>query len=373
MSSFWWINGLLGGPLKIVKNAGIGSEFIAGTLARIGNSYTSGTPGLAGLTPLGWVFLRIGTNDVSTSTPLASVQSTYDSLLAAILTYADRCVVMAVPPYSTSTLPREYNTYLAAKCSTNPSRLLFVDDCADLRSGPDTAIGARFLDGVHPNPGSTYLMGVAGAANSALSALLAQYTGTPLTADPADVYPVQPQWVPNPVMAGTGGTVGTGFSGQMANGWAIARSGGGVNGTVSKVAAAGGDPNQTPWQRVAMTNGAGGSGIDITTTLAGRTITTTDPATCEVALEIRLNALDTVGLADFYAEVKHSDAGLLCPRSYLLCFDAGVVSKTATLRSAFPRDNASSHSDATFRLHCLAEQNPASPGSFDFRSVSVRG
>lgn len=371
MSSFYWINGLKGGPLTVTKNAGIGSETVGGCLARIDNSYTNSTPGLAGLSPLGWVFLRTGTNDVAVGTSIASLQSTYDSLIAKILTYATHCAVMAVPPYASSTLPREYNAYLASVCAANPNRLTYVDDCVELRAG-DTQIGSYFSDGVHPNPRGTYTMGVRGAAHSRLSALLSGYSVSPLTTDAADVYPAKPQWVTNPVMAGTGGTLGTGFTGVMADSWAIARTGS-VTGVCSKVAADASDPNQTPWQRVAP-SGSGGSGIDITTTLAGRTISTTDPETCEVALEMRFNALNTLVVGDFYAEVKHSDAGLLCPRSYLLCFDAGVITHaSAVLHSSIPRDNSSSHADAQFRLHCLSEQNLTPAGSFDFRSVSVRG
>ncbi len=372
MSSFWWINALHGGPLAMLQNLGVGSETIQGCLARINNSHTDTPPGLAGLAPMGWCFLRVGGNNAFIEQPFSAVAADFASLIAIILTYCTRIFVFPVQPLYTNTpYPNDYNANYAAVCAADPTHLTYVDDCALMHTG-DIQDSQYFADGIHFNGLGVYTAGITGAADATLTSLLAQYTASPLIKTPAPAYPAQPQWVTNPLMSGTSGTVGTGFTGVMADGWEIARTGG-VTAVCSKVAADADDPNQTPWQRIAPT-GAGGSGIDITTTLAGRTITATDPATLEVVIEIRFNALNTFVLFDFYCEVKHSDAGLLSPRAYLNCSGAGVVTQTAVLRTAIPRDNASTHADAIFHLHCGSEQDHSpNNGTVDFRCVSAIG
>ena len=44
-----WQNGVAGGVLKTVHNAGVPSETVANMLTRVNNSYTAGSPGMAGL------------------------------------------------------------------------------------------------------------------------------------------------------------------------------------------------------------------------------------------------------------------------------------------------------------------------------------
>lgn len=379
VSPFFWSNGIVGAPLRVVLNAGVGSERVNGTVARIDNAFTASPPGLAGLSTigLGWVFLRIGTNDADIAIPLATVDGDYDTLIAKILGYATRLVIFAVPPlYSNSTYPREYNEYLATVCAANPTRMLFVDDCSELRTGPDTQIGSYFQDGVHPNGIGTLNMGRRAAANANLRAFLAGNVRFPLVTSAADVYPTTAQWVPNPVMAGTGGTVGTGFTGTVADSWTIHRYGeeGLATGTLSIVSADQGDINQTPWQRVAIINGGGSSsGIDAVTELVFGTISTTSPERGDVALELRFNALDTFAAFDFTLLVTNVVGDdVLFAGAKLACFNAGVVTERVILRFGFRRTDFNVDTDAKLTLHCTTYGNVASPGSYDFRCVSVR-
>lgn len=375
-SSFYWINGLNGGPLSVVINAGVSGQTVADVLARINNSFTNATPGLTGLS-LGWVFLRIGTNDCRAGSSAASVSSTYDSLITAILAHCDRIVIQPVPPLFTgpsSTLPADYNAMLRTKCLANPSHLTWLDDCVDMKDGSGQQLTQYFdTDHIHLVPAGVVRMGITGASNAGIIALLSQYS-SPLITIGSDVYPAQPQWITKPVMAGTGGTANGGFTGTVADGWTIS-GGTNVAGTCSKVAADVGDPNQTPWQRVTPTQGNTGVSIAVTVPFSGRTITGIDPVTLDTMMQIRLNSLDTTKIGNFLAEVFHGDGTRLVPGHQLLCLGYGSISGTAVLRSAFPRNDSSSHAGATYNFAIPTTTfGPAgSVGSFDFRCVSARG
>lgn len=375
ITPFWWMNGLTGGKLRMIQNAGVGSETLGGTIARIDNSYTAATPGLAGHGTLGLVFLRIGTNNVALGHSLASMQAGYDSLIASILSYAQRCVVLSVPPYASDTLPGQYNGYLSSVCAANPSRLLYIDDCVDMRTG-DVQNGSYFVDGVHFNSLGTITAANAAVASSGLQSWLGNYSPFALVTDPAAVYPAQDQWVTNPTMTGTGGTKGAGFTGSLADSWSIAGVGGTPpTGVCSKVAADGADANQTTWQRVAISTFGNSSSFQVTTALSGRTISGSDPNTLDVGLELRLNSVDTLAACNWRIEVQDSSAGLLCPPSYLNSQDVGTLTQSSVIvRSAIPRDNTHSGVSATLLIYCQSLNGGAGPyGSFDFRSVGVRG
>lgn len=374
MTSFHWGNALRGAPFNFVLNAGVHSETIGGALARINNSYTASPPGLAGLR-LGCVQLREGTNNVAAGNSLASQMSNMDALVSAMLSYAPFLILLSIPPYgdgSAASLVNDYNGYWSSIAAANPARIVYVDDSYPLDAGGGAIRSDCSDDFVHPNQRGTFLQGQAWAADAGLTSFIVNTrlpTATLLSSG-ADVYPAQPQWISNPLMSGTGGTLGTGFTGQLADGWTIARSAGLVTGVCSKVVDGRGE-----WQRIVPT-GAGGSGADLTIPLTGRAITATDPAYCEILLELRFNSLDTFAAYDFTADVFDSDGTQLCPPSSLLCFNIGsaLTKSSVVLRSSIPRDNAASHTGATFRLHFRSEGNSlGSPGSVDVRVPSVRG
>ncbi|WP_196301268.1 hypothetical protein, partial [Streptococcus pneumoniae] len=79
-------------------------------------------------------------------------------------------------------------------------------------------------------------------------------------------------------MAGTSGSAGSGITGSVANSFTIAGTAGATTATVSKVAADGGDPNQTPWQRITPTQVTSGQQLRLSTALAISTLAATGNA-----------------------------------------------------------------------------------------------
>lgn len=381
-SSVYWINGLLGGKLKLIGSAGVSSETTQDVLDRINNAYTDALPGLGGLS-LGWCFLRIGTNDSRNGTSIATLGPIYDDLIAAILTHADFLVIQAVPPRkagTTTVISTDYNNYLAAACAADPAHLLFVDDSSNLQSG-GALIEKYFVaeagpQWIHLSSAGVIKQGQQGATNSTLISMLGSYT-TPVSDDAADVYPAQPQWVTNHVNAGTSGTKSGGVTGTVPNNWSIVGSGS-VAATASIVSADGGDSNQTPWIDLEVTTGSssGGAGFVVKSVLSGRTITTTDPASCDAITEFQFIDFDGTKAGDFTMYAMHEANGQkLCPNSTLLClgFDDALINGTSVLRSALPRNNANAQSATTFFIEFDTAAFTGSSGHVRMRCSTVTG
>lgn len=376
IASFYWLNGLTGGGLKLVANAGVGGDTLSNMLTRVDNAYTAGSPGLSGTTPLGYVVFRGGTNNARSNATIASIAATYTSLLNAIATYADRVIILAVPPLGESGGANngrtiEYNEWLEDFAAANSSKFRFVDDCIDVRDGADAILSSFFnVDGVHFNSAGVMQAGLSGAA--AFDAAIGNYS-SPL-AQAAEAYPAQPQWFVNPANAGTSGTASGGFSGTVASGMTIAGYGGGITGVCSIVSADVGDTNQTPWQRVtpSAVAGTGSEAIRITSTLAGRSISSSDPAVLEQAFELRLNEFDTSYFDRFVSWVQGS-AGVLTG-DLLLKVGNGSKTLQAIARHALDRKTLSSHTGATLYLDLkITSAHTGAIGSFDVRNVTVRG
>lgn len=378
LSSCYWLNGLNGGKLQVVNNAGVSGNTVANVLARVDNAYSDGnsaTRGLSGLGTLGYIVIRIGTNDDRNSTSIASLSVNWAILLNKLATYAGRVVILAVPPIVTpsfNNLVIQYNAWLSDFAAANPSKFTFIDDCINVRDGSNVQIASFFIgDGIHFNGSGVMQVGIDGAA--AFGALVGNYA-SPL-ALAGDVYPAKSQWFPNPAIAGTGGSASSGFTGTVANNLSISGYGGGIAGTCLIVAADAGDPNTTPWQRVSptqVTTTGGGEAIRMSSTLAGRTITTNDPATLDLAIEIRLNGFDTNYFSRLNAWVQGS-SGSLTPGAALL-LGGGVKSQSAILRQTMPRNNAAAQSSAVLYFDATISANHSGAmGSFDFRNVTVRG
>ena len=383
-SPFFWINGVAAsGGQQLIANAGVSGDTIGQMLSRVNNSYTSGSPGLSGLSPLGVVYFRGGTNDARAGTALASLTGTYTSLLNAIKGYCEHVVILSVPPIGSTeasfatknALTIEYSDWLETFAAANPADFTYVDDSANLRDGGGAQLAGYFQsDGIHNAPRATYIEG-----NDAATALTTLFSGygytSPVSSDAADVYPAQPQWVPNHVMAGTGGSVGSGMTGQVADSWSIGANGGGITATLSKVAADGGDPNQTPWQRVAptqVTRTGAGESIRITTSLSGRTITTSDPSALDVVVELRFNAFQATYFSSLLLWVQGNTGDALTADVELKT--AETITKTIVLRHKMPRPTTVSQSSATLYFDAvIGANNTGAMGSFDFRCLTIRG
>lgn len=378
LSSFYWLNGLNGGKLQAVANAGVSGNTVGNVLSRVDNAYgdgSSSTRGLAGIGSLGYIVVRIGTNDARASTSIASLAATYTSLLNKLATYAGRVIILAVPPLSNSgfnALAVQYNTWLAAFAVATPSKFTFVDDCSALRDGSNVQIASFFnADGIHFIGAGTMQAGITGAA--AFGAVLGNYV--PGLALAGDVYPAQPQWFVNPANAGTAGSASGGFSGTVATGLSISNYGSGISGTCSIVAADAGDANPTPWQRITptATNYTGaGEAIRIASTLAGRAIGASDPSEFEHEIEIRLNALNCDKFLGLNSWVQGASG--VMSASLPMLMGGGVQTRQAIARHKMARTSLVTHASAILYIDLkTAAIFSGAMGSIDFRNVTVRG
>lgn len=377
---YTWTIGLNGGVLQPVANIAIAGNTVADILARIDNLYTDASPGAAGLGTLGMFFLRAGTNDTRGGASINStIQTAYTNLITKLLTYCARGVVFAVPPISSPESGAgvgSFNSWLSTYCAGD-SRLHYCDDCTTVNNGSGAwASGYVPGDGIHTINAGSYRMGIDGGA--ALASHLAAFNlSSPVSTDGDDVYPAQPQWVPYHLMAGTGGSTSLAGGGSVATGWSVGGAGSNINGTCEKVAADGGDPNQTPWQRISPTqiqdNGTDG-GIGIGVTLSGRTITSSDPNPLDVVIEARMNALATQRFRYFRAYVYGASNEELTPPMFLRMGE-GPTTATIVMRCAIPRSGTkTSHSSAQLVANlCPSESFTGSMGSIDFRCATVRG
>lgn len=375
LTPYYWGNGLNGGKLQLIANCGVSGNTVANVISRIGNSYTNASPGLAGLPPLGRVIVRIGTNDARNNTAIASLSASYTSLLNTLATYAQRVVILAVPPLAAAYIgqnPRtvEYNAWLAAFAAANPTVFKFIDDAVNVRDGSNAQITSYFSDGTHMNNAGVYQMGLDQAIG--WSSELSAYP-SPLSKDAADVYPDQPQWITNHVNAGTGGGKGSNVTGSVVN--SVTVSVGGVSSAVcSIVAADSSDPNQTPWQRINPTSGSNGGTVSASFTPAGRPISSVDPSTLEAMIEVRFNDFDMSICANLKAFLQGNTGEYIVPKLSLLMGNASGQNKTCTLRHRLKRSGSTT--PATVQALLMLTFGAAfasSIGSFDFRCFTVRG
>ncbi len=61
---YYWTLGLLGAPLDVVRNGGFNGQSIGGLSTQMDSAWSASPAGLVGAPALGWIFLRIGTNNV---------------------------------------------------------------------------------------------------------------------------------------------------------------------------------------------------------------------------------------------------------------------------------------------------------------------
>ena len=387
-----WMGGIAGGVFRPVANLGVSGETTSQILSRIDNSYTAGSPGLAGLaaalgqSKLGRVFLRCGTNDARGLSNWSSISTAYASLVAKCLIYADEVVIGSVPPIcspeasfaSKDAAAQTINAGLLAAYGSNPAGIIYIDDGAALRVGgvPSGAgVSSYFQDGIHMTYAGCRRMGIVGGDQlvTALAAKGWSYA-SPLVTSNTDTYAVTPasnQWANNPAMAGTNAVTGS-WPGNLVNGMSIGATGAGA-GTVSIVT----DGIGT-WQRVTPTQGQTTGWTQLSMATTGRSITSGDPSRVEAIVQVRFNALDLTNVKrlTFFARGNTSNNQYLLPQFWLnLGPESTTLTKTVTMRSNLPRQSGVTESGITLAL-ALEYQNTfsgASMGSFDVRCVSLRG
>lgn len=376
---WYWQNGVAGGVLKTIHNAGVSSETVANMLARVNNIYTHASPGMAGLPALGWIALRAGTNDARAGAISGGIQTSYTNLIAALKTYlapGGKILVFPVPPLGGASAAANanvpgYNSYLQSLVAADSS-LVWVDDCITVRDGAGAQVAGYFIDGIHMNGYGTMQMGIDGG--TALASVLTPYAyASPVSADVADVYPTQPQWNANHVNAGSAASSGA-FTGNVPTGYTVGTNGAGVAGTVGIVAADGGDSNATPWMRITPTQIQSGSSVSISRTLSGRSITTSDPSSLDVVLQVRFNAFDTRQWSTLRVWSQGSSGSKLSPDLPALMGGDAALSRTITLRHAMPRPTANTESSLTLYCYITAAATlTAGMGSIDIRCITLRG
>lgn len=374
LTTFYWANGVLGGPLKCIANAGHSGDTVANVLSRVDNNYTDASPGLAGLGALGYVFVRIGTNDARAGTAIAGTLTTqYSSLMTKLAGYAEKVIVLSVPPLAGATLPNDYNAHLST--TYNSGQFVFVDDCVNVRDVSNVQIASFFnVDGIHFNGKGVCQVGIDGGLG-----LLSSITGysSQLVTDATDVYATTPagkQWHKNPTNAGTGGSASSGISGTVATNVSISGNGANVAGTTSIVAADVGDTNQTSWQRVTPTQGQSGSSIVVQSSADGRTITSGDPTQLDLMVEIRFNSLNTDHFTNLDAYMQGTTGEFM--QSARLYLGDGTINRSAVIRNAIPRTAPAGESSANLIVQASFADSfgpAASIGTFDYRCFSARG
>lgn len=375
LTPYYWGNGLNGGKLQLIANCGVSGNTVANVISRIDNSYTNASPGLAGLPQLGRVIVRIGTNDARNNTAIASLSASYTSLLNTLATYAQRVIILAVPPLAGAYIgqnPRtvEYNAWLAAFAASNPTVFKFIDDCVNVRDGINAQITTFFSDGTHMNNPGVYQMGLDLAAG--LASEVVSYP-SPLSTNAADVYPAQPQWIANHVNAGSGGGKGSNVTGSVVNSVTVS-VGGSSSAVCSIISAIGGDANQTPWQRVEMTTGSSGGSVTASFSTSGRTMTPSDPALLEAMIEVRFNSVDMTKLDTMNLYMQANTGEFMVPKIPLHMGNASGQAKTVTLRHKLGRSGSSTPASVQSLLALtFGSAFASSIGSFDFRCCTIRG
>jgi len=377
LSNFYTLNALCGGQMVLLANSGISGNTVENMNARVDNDYLNAAPGMAGLGIVGRIFVRAGTNNARGDIPISSLAGAYTTLLNKLAGYAQRVIILAVPPLANANnnaTAATYNAWLADFAASNPSKFKFIDDCIDCRNADGSQKADAFnADGVHFKG-----VGVARSAITAAAALYAELGSypSPLSKDSADVYPAKPQWFANPTIAGTSGTKDGGFTGSVANNLWIGNYGSGMIGVCSIVAADAGDPNQTPWQRIALTSGQVGSRLEIASTLVGRAITSADPERLDAIAEIRVTNLDRDSLSSFSVLAQANTGEYLVPAAALYLDNTGTETKNYVLRARRKRSGATTPSSIGWHLYATvrAAFGPlASVGTIDVRCITVRG
>lgn len=375
----YWQNGLLGAPLKLIANSGFSGQSVFGLISQIDFTYQQATaPGLLGLPPLGLVGVRIGTNTYRFGAAFTSSgQADYMSVLNKLKNYAEHVIVFPVPPIGGVTIAKNtvvpvVNAWLQGVCNADP-RLHWIDDCMDLVDSNGNVRPQFFIsDELHMNGAGSYQMAL--TAEAQLSSLLAQLYGpnwrqSRLATNPGDVFPATDNITTNPTNIGTGGTFGSGWSGQLPNGWRVETNGVGLIGVCSIVPAAVTDPNQVPWVRIKPSQSAAAN-IAVTMTAAPRFIDANVPNPVEIMMEIRGN--DFRNFNDLTTWIQ-AGGQRLTPNARVRWSEFTGMNRVATVQQSHYRTGSSGGTALNYCYITGALSASGEMGSIDIRCWSVRG
>jgi len=377
----YWMMGLVGAPLEVLANSGKSGVTIQGLVSQIDQLYTNGAdPGLAGLPPLGWIFIQAGTNGLRDITSMPSDQATHIlNLNNKAKALAEHVVWVTMPPAGgvSTTRQRGYPVFREHMqgfvMADTSGRTHLLDPWGTVIDGSGNIIPEMWLvDEYHPSYAAGAVVGL--EAKPQLESLFSNqgYARAPLVTNPADVYPAQPQWVNNPTAAGNVSFTG-GWSGNLPTGWSIGTNGSGIGGTTAIVAADVGDPNQTPWVRITPTSSSSFAQISLTFAASGRTITTSDPSTLEQLLEVRANGLENFNLLEFW--MQNNSGNKTTSVAYLGLRASGLTAQPAVLRQKYSRSGNTAGGTPIIGVVYIYSvvADSGSMGSIDVRCPSIRG
>lgn len=267
------------------------------------------------------------------------------------------------------------NDGIEAICAARPLWTRYVEDSNNLGDGSYNALASMFVDGIHHSPLGAYTSGQDQAPIFGEHFITEQRI-----LDGTDTYeqnPASNQWVRNPLMTGTSGTVGGG-TGTAPNNWTVTVNGGGTTLTSAIVAADAEDTVQVPWLRVRLMSAGGNTHTwQIIPALQHPAIAADYTAVrlVDCVIEVRLVDLDTTNIKGITMGANLSGT-YIQPTAYMQLDDCGTVNQTLVMRNAYYRLSPTAYSANQLRMQLWIEASAffASPAGYvDVRCASARG
>lgn len=343
-------------PPQMIYNYGVPNETITDMLAR-----QSAT--LAGAAACGakFVIFRGGTNGVGTGVFATKYAEWVDACISAGL-FVFCC---QIPPKSSggSTIAA-MNASIESICAARPTTTKYVQDGDAMADGSYNALSGMLSDGIHHAPLGQYTSGAAQAP------IFDDYFLTDPRIQAGDV---AGQWVTNPLMTGTGGSI-SGGTGTAPSNWSVSRIGTGSF-TASIISADVDDLNTTPWLRVELNALNSGSAIEVRGEMTHPAIDADFTAVrcIDSIAEVRLVGLDA-------SVISFLQFGPDSARTYIqnngkmnLGFTA-TLDKTLVMRTSYQRNGPSAYSANSLKVMLTIQAGSTfstSAGYIDIRNVSA--
>lgn len=391
--------GIAGGKFTQALNIGVQGNTVQDILARIDNSYNAATatdrgmagfPAAMGVSKIGMIYLKCGTNNGRAGNGWSTISTAYDQLVTKCLTYAEYVTICTIPPIvspessfaTKDAAVQDINAGIVAYAAAHPDKVILADGAKFLRAG-NSPTGAGLdvfyngTDGIHPINSGVRAQGVA-EGNDLAAAIVARGWSIPstLVTSNADVYPATNQWAQNPAGVGTTASAGN-WPGTVVTGVTVGASGSGA-GTVSVLAADVGDLNQVPWTIITPTQGQTTGWTQVNIANAGRSITASDPSRMEALVEVRFDNLDLTNVKrlTFSARGNTSNNQYLIPRFWIGLGPQPInFTNKMIMRCSLPRTGGVVESGMTLfvALEYQTTFSGATMGSFGIRCLSLRG
>lgn len=371
-----WGLALARSPVRICYNAGVAGNMIDDLWARWATDVAARNPKA--------VLTRVGTNNVDGASTLdtTAFAASYQPIIDWHVTTNTHGGIHAIPPEvgtpGAAILAR--NDWLAAQCAAHSSLLKFADDSRALGDAGYNGDYAYMPDGTHMNGWARREQGE--DDKPVFQAMFGTADVRLLDANDNHVTnPASTQYVKNPHMAGTTGGK-TNCTGTVATDYSVICSAGSSN-QADIIAADVGDPVQVPWQRITPQSGAVNDRIMLQTYLSHPAFTSSiaDMRSLDAIAEVRFVGFDASKFKWLLGYVTSSENGGTQPSGMLALHMEfpKTLNEAIIFRQSLDRDRPYNtlygHSANTFHLDLMLDVAVAfasSPGSIDFRCISVR-